>query len=404
MTAPTAVERPDHIPSALVHAFDYMTAPIGMDDPAGHWAKTLAASAPPIFWTPLNGGHWVVRDPALALEILRTTDVFSSVPDYNEARRWSPLLLPTQSDPPDHLEYRKVFGAYFSPVNMRKLEPSIRTFTRDLLSGLRPGGRCEFVSEIGEVLPITIFLRMAEAPLSDAARLIGYTRQFTRSSDRAVRADGVAKLSEYILHLFDARRGNPGDDILSLFLKSDKGGRPLTRDEELGLGTLLFLAGLDTVKSTMSFAMLRLAQSPALYADLVADSELIPGAVEELLRFSGPVVAERGLAKDVDFHGVPFRRNDRLLLPLMLLSFDSDQNPDPFQLDLHRDLPQHMNFGAGPHRCAGSHLARIELRVLLEEWTALFPEFGLNPDEPPQMEGGSVWTPSVLPLTWPVQG
>jgi cytochrome P450 len=393
---------PAHVPSRLVYDFDYVRAPVGGYEPQQEQSRKLEAEAPDIFFTLKNGGHWIVRRAADAVEMFRRTEDFSSAPEYNTQRQWKPALLPVQADPPEHGQYRKVLGAFFAPGNMRKLEGDIRAIANAILDEIAPRGGCEFVTEVGEVFPITIFLRLVDAPLDDRKKLLRFAHKFTRSPDPQGRAEAVSGLADYIRALFDIRRANPGKDVLSQFVGSNFDRRPLTRDEEEGLGTLLFLAGLDTVRSAMSSIMVYLARNPAQYARLVDEPGLIPGAVEELLRISGTSMPERAVTHDLRYNGIEFRRGDRIFFLLPLMSFDEKLNDDPHEVNFGRELSQHLIFGSGPHRCAGSHLARIEMRILLEEWTRRFSSFGLRPGSAVPMAASTVWTPESAELVWPL--
>lgn len=394
---------PAHVPPHLVYDFDYVMAPVGCQEPQQEQARKLKAEAPEIFFTPRNGGHWIVRMPADTVEMFRRTGDFSSAPEFNDQRQWKPALLPVQADPPAHAEYRKVLGAFFAPGNMRKLEGDIRGIANAIFDEVEPKGGCEFVTEVGEVFPITIFLRLVDAPLEDRKYLLTLAHSFTRSPDPEGRAKAVSGLAAYIRKLFEIRRENPGDDVLSLFLKSNFNGRPLTTEEEEGLGTLLFLAGLDTVRSAMSSVVTYLARNPNQYASLVNEPGTIPGAVEELLRISGTSMPERAVTHDLAYKGIDLRKGDRIYFLLPLMSFDEGLNDDPHRVDFRREISQHLIFGSGPHRCAGSHLARIEVRILLEEWTKRFPSFSLRPGSTVPMAASTVWTPERVELVWPAK-
>ena len=357
------------------------------------------AEAPDIFFTPRNGGHWVVIRSEVAVDMLRQTELFSARPKHNPVRAFQPPLLPVQSDPPEHTEYRKVLGAFFAPGNMRKLEPDIRAFAISLIEGVAANGGCEFIEEIGEVFPIVIFLRLVGADMNDRPMLLEMAQKFTRSPDPKDRAAAIAELAAYLRGLLEQRRAELGDDILSRFIKSDFQGRPLQSHEEEGLSTLLFLGGLDTVKSVLSFIMLYLARNPDQYARLVQDPGKIPAAIEELIRINGVSVPERGATHDFEYRGVNFRENDRVIFLTQVMGFDDREIAEPEKVDFDRETSPHLTFGAGNHRCAGSHLARIEIRVFLEEWVKRIPAFGLA-DAGAQIAQGVVWTPDRVHLSW----
>ncbi len=392
---------PAHVPPNLVYDFDYVTAPVGTHVPQQDLARRLAAEAPDIFFTPRHGGHWIVRRPADTVEMFRRPEDFSNDPRYNDMRQWKPALLPVQADPPLLNDYRKALGAYLAPGNMRQLETHIREIARAIVADIAPRGACDFVTEVGEIFPVTIFLQLVDAPFTDRLQLLKLAQGFTRSPSMAGRAAAIADLATYIRTLYDQRRIKPGSDMLSQFLKTRIGERSLTRDEEEGLGAFMLIAGLDTLRSAMSHSFLYLARHPEQYASLVANPAMIPDAVEELLRISGTSMPERAVTHDLEYRGIQMKHGERIIFLLPVMSFDPALNADPFEVNFRRELSQHLIFGAGPHRCAGSHLARIEIRVLLEEWIARIPSFALAEGEDAPMEASTVWTPKKVNLVWP---
>ncbi len=392
---------PPHVPPERVVDFDYIMAPEHFAEPHREVAAMLHASAPDIFYTPRNGGHWMVTRAELAREMMRRTEDFSSAPAHNPTRQFKPRMLPIQADPPDHGEYRRVLAAFFAPGNMAKLEPDIRVLARETIDDVAGKGGCEFVTEFGEIFPIRMFLRLVDGPVADRPALLKMAQKFTRSPSAADRAEAIAELGAYAGRLIPARRGSAAEDVLTRLVNSSFHGRQLTEDEEQGFAALLFLGGLDTVKSVLSFIMLYLARNPAQYRRLVDEPAIIPRAVEELMRISGASIPERAAARDLTFQGVNFRHQDRIFFFLPIYGFDGHEMADPFAVDLDREISQHLIFGAGPHRCAGSHLARIEIRVFLEEWTRRFPAFRLDPALAPENDHGYVWTPRKVPLLWP---
>ncbi|MDB5703850.1 MAG: cytochrome [Sphingomonas bacterium] len=392
---------PAHIPESLVCDFDHVLAPVQSLEPQKTWANRLREKNGDMFFTPRNGGIWIVQGAELAVQMLRDNELFSADPKHNEARRFTPKLLPLQADPPDQGEYRKVLGSFFAPGNVRKMEDNIRVTVNALIDEIEPRGGCEFVTEFGEKFPIFVFLKLVGASLDDREELLSYAAMFTRTADVKIRTQGTQGLARYLTKLYAERRNNLGEDVLSRFLLSDFNGRPLNEEELNGLGTLLFLGGLDTVKSVLSFVTLYLGRHPEQYARIVQDKSLIPAAVEELIRISGTSLPERAVTRDVDYEGVSLKKGDRVLFFLPFMSFDPHLNDDPNRVDFHREISQHVVFGTGVHRCAGSHLARLEIRVFLEEWTRRFPTFRLDPAKPAKMGQGSVWTPEEVPILWP---
>ncbi len=392
-------QAPPHVPEALIFDFDYFNAPELAHEPHRN-ALILHDKAPPIFWSRRNGGHWIVTRAAPALAMLQRPDLFPSDPRYNPGAR-TPRTLPNLSDPPEHTEYRRILNKWFAPGAMAAMEPEIRALAIELIEELRPRGESEFLRDIAKQFPIVIFLRLVGAPLEDREMLCVWAERAVRAPERAER-DAVGRdMLAYVRKLFDERRRNPGPDLLSRLLAATIDGRSLTQAELDGIGLLLFLGGLDTVASVLTFTMAYLATHPADYARLVADRGLIGRALEELLRVHGVGTIERGVKEEVTFEGVDFKPGERVSFMLGLYGMDIPEIDDPLTVDLDREISRHLIFGAGPHRCLGSHLARVEIRVFLEEWCARIPHFGIAPGKQVRTMGGIVWSPVDMPLVWP---
>jgi cytochrome P450 len=392
---------PEHVPAHLVFDFDVYTAPELKRDPYRTMIDLLAQKVPPIFFTPRNGGHWVVTGAVEALEMLRDVERFSNDPQYNSNAR-KPWTLPNQSDPPDHTEYRRMINPAFTPRAVAGMEDVLRGMAAGLIDELRPRGGCEFVADIGKKLPVNVFLRMAGAPESDREMLVELTERVVRHPERSVREAAGYEIGAYVMKAFEQRRDALGEDLLSMVLRGRIQGRALNEAELLGMGLLLFLGGLDTVSSTLAFVMLFLGRHPGHYRQLVEDPGTIDAAVEELIRTHSVAAMQRGVRNDTEFRGIHFRRNDKIFFMTQLYGLDARQVEDPLRVDFARPISPHLGFGAGPHRCIGSHLARSEVRIFLEEWTRRIPAFDIAVAGDIETCGGNVWSPLALPLTWNV--
>lgn len=394
---------PAHVPEELVFDFDYFL-PGGMfaREPHIQVSQYLYANAPDIFYTPRNNGHWVVTRAADGLEVFRNSELFSTDPKYNKWKNLETRHIPLQYDPPEHDALRRMFTSFFTPVQVKRMEEGIRTQMQDLIAAFRPRGECRFVHELSNRFPVTVFLNMVGAPLSDLDMLVGHATKYFRSADRASSDEGFSALVAYAAGLIEERRRNPASDLVSHILASTPNGAPLTEEEALGAVQFFFLAGLDTVASMLSAIALFLARNPDHYARLVAEPSRIPEAVEELMRISSPNISERGAKADFMFRGVQMKQGDRVVLLPQLYGLDDREVEDPTRVDFDRSVSRHLGFGAGVHRCLGSHLARIELRVFLEEWTKSFPAFSLARGADPKFVGGIVWVPDEIPLVWDI--
>jgi len=392
-----AISVPPHVPRDRIYDFNLFTDPRLMRDPQRSLVSILH-EAPPIFYTPRNGGHWMVTRSADALEILRQPENFSSDPQYNWNYQRKPRTIPNQYDPPDHSALRQILNPFFSPGAMKRGEPKIRAYAIDLIDEVIRSGKVEFVSQIAQRFPVQIFLDMAGSPQSDGERVMKLADGFVRNTEREDRLKAMEVLGDYLNDEFARRRRAPGEDLLSHLLKATFNGRPLDDDELSGAGTILFLGGLDTTASALSFTMNFLGRNPGHYQRLVADPDFIPAAVEELLRAHGGAMFERGVTHDMEYKGLALKKGERLVFLSHFYGYDDDEVPDPLKIDFDREISRHMIFGAGPHRCLGSHLARIEIRVFLEEWVKRVPEFSVIGDL--VSRPGVVWMPVDLHLVW----
>lgn len=391
---------PAHIPPELVRDFDRFNAPELQRCP--HRAVTeMFRRGPDIFYTTGDRGHWVVTRATDARDMLRQPDRFSSDPVHNVANARKPRTLPNQSDPPEHTALRRILNPFFSPAGVQKMEPQVRQLARDLIDGVASCGSCEFVAEIAQRFPVELFLRMAGAPLSERETLIGLADRFTRAPEIADRLAALEDLAAYLKGLITEREQAPGDDLVSLVVHGRIDGRGLTDDEKIGMVSLLFLGGLDTVAAMLSFIMAYLGQNPDQYRRLVDDPALIGSAIEELMRVHGVAGTERGVTTDMVYNGVQFKAGDRLLFLAHVYGLDEALVDDPFRVDFDRPVSTHLVFGSGPHRCLGSHLARLEMRVFLEEWVRRVPAFSVLAEGDLPTRGGLVWSPVAVPLQWP---
>jgi cytochrome P450 len=277
----------------------------------------------------------------------------------------------------------------------------MHSLTGNLIDGFLADGRCEFQSQMARKMPIYIFLHMMELPTEDAPGLLPAADLLTRDSDPQSFLQAMQAMMGYLQGKIAEREQRPGNDFIGRLLTSSVDGRPITQLEVLSLTANVMFGGLDTVVSSMGFFMNFLARNPGHCAELVAQPELIPEAVEELLRRHGIANFGRSVAKDFEYKGLPMREGDLVLLPAALHNLDERKYADPMQVDFHRPIKHHMAFGTGIHRCLGAQLARVELRVLLQEWLVKIPSFRLAEGQAVVVKSGRINGVSFLPLRWP---
>lgn len=398
------VERPDNVPVESVVDFDIFNPPGGHPDIHAAWKALQDSTDRPIVWTPHNGGHWIALRGSLIEKILADHERFTSftvlVPKatVGEAYRFFPLSL----DPPQHFAYRSVLNHILMPKSVNRIERHVRSLAVELIEGFRQRGRCNFTHEFAEQLPLRIFMDMVRFPLSDLPRLKYLADQYTRPDGTMDLPDVTTAFQDYLRPIIEERRGKGLDDLLSRIVDGQVNGRALTDAEASNLAVQVLVGGLDTVLNFMGFVMLYLARNPAFRHRLAAEPQLIPKAVLEFLR-RYPIVADaREVRHDQDFAGVRLLEGEMVLAPTVLHGLDEQQFPNPFEVDLDRPLPNLTSFGKGVHLCPGQHLARLEMRVLLEEWLKRIPDFELAPDTVITYAGGINQTVAPFELVWDV--
>ncbi len=393
--------RPAHVPPERVVDWDMYSPPGVEEDFHRAWARLLADDVPDVVWTPRNGGHWIAARGELIHEIYGDYKRFSNriimVPkEVGEEHH----LLPTTLDPPAHRPFRTLLNENLAPKAIRGLEEKIREQAVDLIESFRSQGHCDFISQYSAEFPIRIFMSVVDLPMTDAPRLKYLTDQITRPDGSMTLVEAKQQYFDYLGPIVDARMGADGTDMLSRLVNGVVDGRPLNRTEALEITTQIIIAGLDTVVNFLGFVMQFLATDNEHRRQLVANPDLIPAAVEELIRRYPLVTVAREVREDMEFAGVALKAGEMILIPSPLHGIDPRTNKDPFKFDLNRTDSAHTTFGNGPHRCPGANLARTEIRVTMEEWLARIPEFEIEPGFKVKYHGGIVGCVDKLPLVW----
>jgi cytochrome P450 len=332
----------------------------------------------------------VVMSRASVEEVLRNPDVFSSGKSATDLKARRPII-PMSIDPPAHRTYRKLLDPLFSPQRMRLLEEPMTALANELIDAVVDEDEVDFTAQFSVPFPCRVFLSMLGLPVEDLPRFLemkdGIIRPFLvtgepRGSEAtdAYQQATADSIYEYFERLVDKRGSDRGDDMLSHFLDAEVDGARLTREEIVDIGFQLLIAGLDTVTAALDCMFGYLAQHPEHRKALVADPDAIPNAVEELLRWESPVfAAERVATRDVEVAGCPVKAGDHVLVLVGAANIDDAEVSDAGEVQLDREVTRHLAFGGGIHRCLGSHLARLELRVALREWHRRIPDYSLAP-------------------------
>ncbi len=295
-------------------------------------------------------------------------------------------LIPLSIDPPEHAKYRRLLDPQFSPKRMAELEPEARALVNEIIDEFVASGECDFHEDFATPLPSTIFLALMGLPQDDLPQFLRWRDDTIRPQadetgtvDQKREAAGKA-IEDYFETQIEEKRSHPDDRLLSTLVHGEIEGRPLTHDELLGTTHLLLLGGLDTVTATLDCMIVFLAQNPERRGAVIQDGSLVIGAVEELLRHQTPVMmVPRIVAQDVEMSGVKLEAGDGAILLIGAANADLDEFDDASDVRFDRERNRHLAFGGGAHRCLGSHLARLELVVALEEFHRRIPDYELAP-------------------------
>jgi cytochrome P450 len=344
---------------------------------------------------------------SLVDETLRNPEVFSSA-DLVDQGNIRPLI-PLAIDPPAHVRYRRLLDPLFAPRQIDRLEDDIAMRVNHFIDRFADRGECDFTAEFAELFPSSVFLGMMGLDWDELDTLValrdGILRPGTKESAPEERTRIQKETAERVYAYFDAvldeRTATPRDDILSLLTTAVAGGERLTREEMLDICFVLLTAGLDTVTDSLTCFWAFLAQHPDHQRQLVEQPEVIPQAVEELLRWESPVPAViRWARQDHSVGAHPIAAGHLVMANLSSANVDPEQYPDPLEVRFDREGNPHLAFGGGIHRCLGSHLARRELRVALREWHRRIPAYSLAPGYRVAYKPPLRFVPD-LQLVWP---
>jgi len=324
------------------------------------------------------------------MSALRQPDVFSSNMDAVDLKNKRPMI-PLQIDPPEHKKFRKLLDPIFAPRKMAAMDEEVSVLVNRLIDRFIDRGEVDFAKEFSIPFPSEVFITLLGLPLEELPEFLkmkdgiirpdhvtgrGYGSQAAQDYQQQI-ADSVYDYFDMVL---DQREAERRDDLLSLFLDAEMEGDRLSREDILDICFLFLIAGLDTVTATLDCMFSFLAQHPGHRRQLVEDPALIPNAIEEMLRWETPVMGiARVAVEETEVGGCPVHAGDQIMVMIGSANTDEAEYADGDVVRWDRDVNPHIAFGGGIHRCLGSHLARMELRVALREWHKRIPDYEVEP-------------------------
>jgi cytochrome P450 len=348
------------------------------------------------------GGAWRVTRAEDIRYVLQHPDIFSShnIAGFSRliGQDWD--LIPLEKDPPEHSKYRAVMNGVFAPAKINAMETGVRARAADLIEKFAGQDGCEFVEAFARPFPVSIFMQLMGLPDEDTDKVNDWEYGLLHSGDLEQRKLAARHFYDYLGDLIALRRREPANDLTTFCIQAQIDGRPTTDEEIMGMCYLLVVAGLDTVAASLSLHFRHLALFPEDQQRLREDPSLIPSAVEELLRAYAIVTTNRWVTQDVEVGGQAMKAGDRVICSTPLACLDPAEFENPLTVDIERSPNRHVAFSYGPHRCIGSHLARRELIIAMEEMLKRIPPFRLAEGADAAIKPVGLYSAPHLPLVW----
>ena len=351
----------------------FASLPMAADRGVG-W-KTVRDAGRVVF---IDGWYYLShREDVLAA--LRDPELFSSKKAFDVLG--SPIpLVPISFDPPEHTRFRKILQPFFSPHTLKEMLPSLQKQALDIVDEIAKRGECEVVADLAIPYPSQVFLTLFGLPLEDRDKLVAWKDSVIALAEspslEGVDLTPAMELLAYLTEAVNERRANPGPDILSQVLSGEDA---LDDAEVMGLSFLFVLAGLDTVTAAMTSAMLELARNPDLRTKLREHPDQMSVFVEEIVRLEPPApMVPRVTTAEVTIGDITLPADTQVRLCVAAINRDDSDEISTNEVVMDGKVHRHWGFGGGPHRCLGSHLARMELTLVLDEWLKRIPEFSVE--------------------------
>ncbi len=390
------------VPEALLSDFDIVEDKGFFVDPQQYFLDSLVKDPRDIVYTPRNGGHWLVTSHELAREVLSNAELFGSFPigiPANMEQR--PRLIPLESSASEHRRYRRLLLPIFEPEAVQRLQTGAELLAATVLDEVLPQGEFDFLWKVAKPISMGLFVRQLGLEPERLDEFYAWETGFYRAPTMEERIVCGEKIGGYLFDVVQQHVAEPKDDIVSMLLNVDIEGERLTVEEVHAICYLLFLASIDTVATMLSFIIRHLARDRTLFERLKSDRDKIAASVDEFMRMHAFINLNRICERDTDFHGVQFRAGDNIVIPSFVTDRDERTfaDPDTFNADRSKkERNQHHAFGAGAHKCIGLHVAKMEVKVVLEAFFDRVASLELVSEQAVTGHGGTTMGLDTIPI------
>jgi len=385
------------MPIGLAEGPEFLAAPHA-------FMAALHDTHPRIFFGPSENvaNAWMLTHHEDALFVLRHPEIFTTRGSVQFPRDPDNYFdfIPLEIDPPLHHKYRSIVNPMFSPKAVAQLEGYISRLANELIDQFIDQRECEFTRDFGRPLPVSVFLDLMGLPQHKRDTFVDWAVGLLHSQDREVAKSSMIGIASYLKQVIIEKTENPDEDVISTIVHAKPEGEPLSDQEIFGFVFFLFIGGLDTVFATLNNVFLWLAENPEGRRKIIEDPSNINNQVEELLRVFSVTFSGRIVAQDYEMHGVKMKKGDKVTCILPAANYDPTVFENPRTVDFQRSRKPILAFAGGVHSCMGAHLARLEMKVCINEFLRRIPAFQLKKDAVIEYYPGGVVGPKSLPLTW----
>jgi cytochrome P450 len=394
---------PDHVPKELLRPIGLTEGPEFLAAPHAFMAG-LHRTHPPIFFSTSEhaGNAWMLINYEDVYFVLRHPEIFTTAgatPFPRDPNDYF-YMIPLEMDPPHHRKYRAMIDPMISPKAVAAMEASIVKLANDLIDEFIDKGECEFTTEFGRPLPVSVFLGIMGLPQEMRDTFVGWAMGLLHAQNREIAARCMKETVAYLKTAIADKRQHPDNSVLSTIVHGKANGEALPAQEVFGFTFFLFIAGLDTVFATLNNVFVWLAQNPDRRQEIIDNPDNINATLEELLRVFSVTFSGRTLTQDYELHGVKMRQGDKITSILPAANYDPSAFENPTQVNFRRPRKPNLAFAGGVHSCMGAHLARLEMRICLQEFLRRIPNFRLKEGTKIEYWPGGVIGPKSVPLAW----